>query len=273
MKTKTKTKTKTKAKSKVKKASTKKPTSPKKPTFHLLSDLHWEFHTDYGEEFCASLPKVKADYLILAGDIGLLYDYDRIYHTLQKLCKRYKEVFWVFGNHEYYGFRMSDLKEVLEANNIKNLHILNNEVYQLPNGYQVVGTTLWFPDQPGNEALSHMLNDFRLIEGFEQWVYETHEKNKEWLRQVCNDKTILITHHLPTQQSVAARYKLHMLNRFYVGDIQDILVNKEVPLAVHGHSHGSIEYTVHKTKVVCNAYGYRHHETNPNFNPGLVLTV
>lgn len=44
-------------------------------------------------------------YLILAGDIGRLQDYDGLAQFLATQCERFERVFFVLGNHEFYGDR------------------------------------------------------------------------------------------------------------------------------------------------------------------------
>lgn len=241
--------------------------------FHVMSDLHWEFHRDYGYEFCQSLPITNADYLLLVGDIGLFKDFEKMLQSLRIIAPRYKKVFYIFGNHEYYNLSLKEKQDLLNKNNIDNLEILDDRCVPLDHGYKIAGATLWFPFQEENEWYARMLNDFHCIENFRRWVYFNHDKTKQWLNEVCDDKTILMTHHLPCQQSIIKKYKGNPLNRFYFGDIEQILQDKKIPLAVHGHTHVSLDYKFHDTRVVCNAFGYQNQEENPDFDPKLVLTV
>lgn len=65
----------------------------------LLSDLHLEVGNQYSTfTFPASAP-----FLILAGDIGRMVDYEGSRSFLESQVSRYKKVFLVLGNHEFYG--------------------------------------------------------------------------------------------------------------------------------------------------------------------------
>ena len=65
----------------------------------LLSDLHLEVGSQYSTfTFPASAP-----FLILAGDIDRMVDYEGYRSFLESQVSRYKKVFLVLGNHEFYG--------------------------------------------------------------------------------------------------------------------------------------------------------------------------
>jgi metallophosphoesterase superfamily enzyme len=68
-------------------------------SFQVLSDLHLEVNQHY---LSLEIP-VYAKYLILAGDIGRLVDYDNYRCFLQKQTDRFEVVFLILGNHEFYS--------------------------------------------------------------------------------------------------------------------------------------------------------------------------
>ena len=70
----------------------------------ILSDLHVEFHRDYGNSFISSI-KNNAEVLIVAGDLDT---FDRLDVTMGQLSDTYQHVVYVLGNHEYY-FHSKDL--------------------------------------------------------------------------------------------------------------------------------------------------------------------
>ncbi|EGX95922.1 Ser/Thr protein phosphatase [Cordyceps militaris CM01] len=64
----------------------------------VLSDLHLEIGSQYGSfTFPATAP-----YLLLAGDVGRLVDYDGYLGFLAAQTARYDAVLLVLGNHEFY---------------------------------------------------------------------------------------------------------------------------------------------------------------------------
>lgn len=67
--------------------------------FQMMSDLHLEV----GQQDSRFNIRPCAPYLILAGDIGKLQDYDSLAQFLASQCNKFERVFLVFGNHEFYG--------------------------------------------------------------------------------------------------------------------------------------------------------------------------
>lgn len=107
---------------------------------HILSDLHFEFgrwpkHIDVAE----------ADVIVLAGDIGVGLQ------GLEWALGLPRPVVYVFGNHEFYGYRT--MKRLWEKVRTKvagtHVRVLENETVTLPDpsipGKQVrfIGATLW----------------------------------------------------------------------------------------------------------------------------------
>ena len=76
-----------------------KPTTAATVPFQVLSDLHLEVGQQYPTfDFPTTAPN-----LILAGDIGLLSNYEAYLDFLHNQTERYDRVFLVLGNHELYG--------------------------------------------------------------------------------------------------------------------------------------------------------------------------
>ena len=74
----------------------------------VLSDLHLEV----GQQYSTYTFPASAPFLLLAGDIGRLIDYDAYLGFLEAQVARYKKVFLVLGNHEFYGL---DYRSGLDA--------------------------------------------------------------------------------------------------------------------------------------------------------------
>ena len=68
-------------------------------SIQILSDLHLEVNQQYTS---FDVP-VVSKYLLLAGDIGRLADYDQYLHFLQRKTEKFELVFLVLSNHEFYG--------------------------------------------------------------------------------------------------------------------------------------------------------------------------
>jgi predicted phosphodiesterase len=71
------------------------------------SDLHLEFPEN--RKFLKRNPlKVVGDILVLAGDVVTFHDFEKAHEFFDFACDYYSAVYWVPGNHEYYGADISD---------------------------------------------------------------------------------------------------------------------------------------------------------------------
>jgi len=221
----------------------------------VFSDCHVEFHRDDGNSLFAAMRHDPDTVAVVAGDLSTLPLLDR---SLSILCKKYRHVVFVVGNHEYYGFRPVDVDAVKAEvkGRLPNLHWLEREMVEI-DGVRFVGTTLWFP-RPGDKAPKYALNDYHQIRGFEPWVYEEHGKSLEFLTQL-REQDVLVTHHFPFSLSIASEHAGSSLNPFFhAGEAAEALVAecKKPRLAIHGHTHSSFDYTADGIRVVCNPFGY-----------------
>ncbi|KJZ73118.1 hypothetical protein HIM_07502 [Hirsutella minnesotensis 3608] len=73
--------------------------SSNRPKLQILSDLHLEV----GQQYATFAFPATAPFLVLAGDVGRLVDYDSYLAFLAGVVARYQKVFMVLGNHEFYG--------------------------------------------------------------------------------------------------------------------------------------------------------------------------
>ena len=240
-----------------------------------VSDLHFEFHADGGGSFVKDLNK-DVDVLVAAGDIAVG---EGILGALKLLCAKFKQVVYLPGNHEYYGTTRRRVTAILERACDKhgNFHWLRPGHTAVIDDQRFIGGTLWFPEPPPG-APKQALNDYHQIKDFESWVYEENQQTVKLLEQTVRPTDIVVTHHLPSQKSVAAEYEDSPLNPFFVCDMSHVIVKKQPKLWIHGHTHASCDYEIehesgHTTHVVCNPFGYARREENPRFNPNLVIEV
>lgn len=80
---------------------------------------------------------------------------------------------------------------------------------------------------------------------------------------------MVLTHYLPSRHSIAPRWRSSPLNAFFLCDLTSLIAEKQPALWVHGHTHDSIDYRIGDTRVLCNPFGYAHHEENPAFDHSL----
>lgn len=239
----------------------------------LLSDLHLEFYKD-PHAFIDTLPRTDAEVLILAGDILVLsrYELDEIKEIFKHFASRAKHLLYLPGNHEFYGQSVADsLKRLKEIESCVHLIEPTEKGIWEKNGIRILGGTLWFPYDADNPQFEHYLSDFSQIIRFKEWVYAEHDRCDRFLHGNVRPGDIVVTHHLPGMESVAAKWKASELNRFFVNDCAEIISTKTPSFWFHGHTHNACDYVTGKTRVICNPAGYPKEKSG--WNPGLVIDV
>ena len=238
----------------------------------VMSDVHVEFHADRGRAFVSALDPTGVDVLVVAGDLGTLGG--GLVAALDGLCDRYPCVVYVTGNHEYYGSERRDVHDVLAGFSAshRNFHVLENGAVVL-GGRRFVGTTLWFRDDPGNAAQEGRLADFHEIGRFRNWVYEVNEGATRFLEATIAAQDVVVTHHLPSPESIAPQFRGSPLNRFFVCDLSPLIRRVQPALWIHGHTHATLDYSMERTRVVCNPFGYAGHEENAAFRDRFIIKV
>jgi len=264
----------------------------------VLSDLHLE------NDEPDTIPHAEADLVVLAGDI---HNHALGLRWAAETFDPQVPVVYVPGNHEYYDGEFGALETSMRdaASTLDNVHFLNNAALVDPDGrWRVLGTTLWTDfalfgadDAARAEAIAaaqRVMLDFRGLiqvswpdspdaagrDFTPQDSLALHAHTLAWLKAELDKpfagKTIVVTHHAPHRQSLAARYADDRVSAGFVNHL-DALVRAPVALWVHGHTHSCFDYTTNGTRVVCNPRGYRDRRTgqpeNPAFAWGKVVEI
>ena len=240
-----------------------------------LSDIH----TEFGK---FALPKTDARVVVLAGDIGVGNGH---LDALTRWCSDNSDQDFILiaGNHEHYHRDITE--QLLEyrrwSEEIPNLHFLENDTVEI-DGIRFIGCTLW-TDMCKRDPLiminvGRLMNDFHLIyqdgEKFSpDQAADTHENSVRYLQSMITEGCVVVTHHLPSFQSIHLRYAGQSVNHGYASDLEWLMIEKKPALWIHGHTHDSFNYYVEYTRVVCNPRGYVGHVINRNFKPDLVVEI
>ena len=238
---------------------------------NIVSDLHMEFHNNLN--LLREIPN-DCDYLVIAGDLTTGTSDNSFAKCISLLTMRFQGVIYVPGNHDYYHSDFTTINEQLRQLErlYENFYPLINECMEIE-GYKLIGASLWFPDRPDNYRYSGLLNDFTYIYNFKNSVYKANAESVKFINRELNNKSILITHHLPTIHSISPKYRDRDLNRFYLTDLGSLITFKEPRLVIHGHTHDSFDYILGKSRVICNPYGYFGREVNPSFKNELYVDL
>ena len=249
---------------------------------HILSDLHLSV--------CAWEPPASgADAVVLAGDVS------RPAEAVAWARRFGKTVFFVAGNHEFYGGSIpGTIAELQRLSAGSDVRVLDNEEARF-RGVRFLGTTLWTDfrlfgaGERGAAAIGEaqkLIRDFSRIRAGDdgrlftpadsQALFDAHAG---WLERKLAEPyagpTVVITHHAPSPRSIHPRFAGSLLNACFVSDAEKLLDGRRARLWIHGHTHDSFDYVVNGTRVVCNPRGYARDGVNENarFDPALTIEI
>jgi predicted phosphodiesterase len=247
-----------------------------KNMFQYISDIHLEFFDDdYIENVVKKNFIVNSEICILAGDIGNPYKNNYMYF-MSFVAEKFKKVFIIAGNHEYYnGNKILDVK-----NKIKNIILPFNNIEFLDNsfvdynGYRWIGSTLW----SNISKTQYITNDTKYIGGLTIELFNSmHNENVIFLEDCLqksiesNIQTIVITHYLPISRLVNEKflsYPNNLYNQWYHANLDDLIkkYNTNIKVWIYGHTHvGSIQEH-YDVKFICNPIGYENENKMLDWN-------
>ena len=237
----------------------------------IESDLHFEFHKDKGDAFISNMNPEGVDVLLLCGDIATPNTYER---PLELICERFKRVLMVVGNHELYGSSFPEMKKKLIyfQSNHPNFTFMDNDIVEIE-GQRFLGTTLWFRDHPDNFWYSRQMNDFSQIKDFHKNVYKENEKAINFLTQEMKEGDIILTHHAPSKLCQMKRYGTNSLDRFYICEMDDLILERNPKIWTHGHQHQQHNFMLGETRIISNPFGYKNYQENKEWIKDFVVEV
>lgn len=249
--------------------------------FQVFSDLHLEV----GQQYSSWDFPIKAPYLILAGDIGRLADYDVFLSFLERQTNRFQSVFLVLGNHEFYGSSFAEgivraQRLVSEPRLQEKLVLLHRRRFDVPDSdVTILGCSLWSHiTDSARELVSAKVNDFRRIS---EWTTSSHNaehtNDLKWLREQVKmiqqeesraakenrqsqskRKILIVTHHAPSIKGTSEpRFEGSEINTAFATDLLERKEDwKDVVAWVYGHTHYSTEFQKVGVRVLSNQRGY-----------------
>lgn len=258
--------------------------------FQYVSDIHLEY--------ISYVPYIKktADNLFLVGDIG--HPGTVSFNKFLKMCsEKYKNVFMVYGNHEYYSItrgrnkKIETMREKLEyAKSFpSNVHLLHNSrVYlnkitnqvslsysesEKTNTIKIIGSTLW-----SDNCLQS--NNFKNI-----FIEKDIPLTFDYQKQLFNNSKIYLINELykeDIESIILTHYPTHKLsNGSYLdfkdsNHIRELFLHSKLIACINGHTHSSINLVAPGTtiKLLSNCFGYKNENQEiVKYNPNAVLDL
>ncbi len=244
----------------------------------LLSDIHLEF--------AAFTPtQTGADVVLLAGDIHLGVN------AIPWVRENFPNVpvVYVPGNHEYYGQAIpkhtDKLRDMTQGTNI---HVLANDCLIIDE-LVILGCTLWSdfelfgnPRGAGYYATENLYDykrirvspDYRKLRSLD--TAGLHFRSRNWLarqfEQQRGKDIVVVTHHAPSARSLRKGKENEIESAASASHLDEFVAGSGARLWLHGHMHISQDYSIGKTRLLCNPRGYTD-DPNPDFLPGLVIEL
>jgi Icc-related predicted phosphoesterase len=252
----------------------------------ILSDLHVDAGGLHRPQLAPAV-----DVLVVAGDVCA--GTEAGFQVLRQYVPATTPIIMVLGNHEFYGFGFAqELARARASARAHNIDLLENDTAIIGTA-RFVGATLWtdyelFGADHRDDCMRTAamgLNDHRLIglttggrsdRRFQPHdALALHQQSRTYLHETLAiphaGPTVVVTHHAPHTNSVAAPYRNSLLSAAFVSDLSDLIDAHQPKLWVHGHTHTSFDYHVGNTQIICNPAGYG--RENPAFDPALVIEV
>lgn len=235
------------------------------PKIQIVSDLHIEYKNDKLVEPLDYITP-SAEYLLLVGDIGSLYKEYQLEYFLKGICKHYKHVFYVLGNHEFYIQKeykhqdMQALKSIIY--NIKakipNLFILDKKSVIIGNTC-ITGCTLWSELDYDIDIPKFIVK----ISGITTRKYnDMYNEDLNYIQHMinfCKDKKyklIVATHYPPSYKVLEGVQKRQRYISLYANHLDYLLDKSKIFTWIFGHTHKNHDFVSENgTRIISNQLG------------------
>ena len=245
------------------------------------SDLHLEFQDN--KEYILNNPiEPIADILILAGDIVPFKIIDNHQDFFNYISRNFKTTYWIPGNHEYYYYNV-DSSRFLDTKIRENIFLVNNCVKEV-SGINLIFSTLWSNISESKRWLiQQSLSDFKVIKYidclFNVDDYNLlHKDSLEFIQNTLNEtsdnKTVVVTHHVPTFVNYPEKYVNSKINEAFASNLTELIEDNNIDFWIYGHHHSnSNDFQIGNTKLVTNQLGYIKYNENVGFNSKAYIEI
>jgi predicted phosphohydrolase len=240
------------------------------------SDLHLEFKEN--KAFIEAYPlEAKGHILLLAGDIVPFAVMDKHKDFFSYISDHFPVTYWLPGNHEYYYSDITAKPDILNEKIRSNIFLVNNTSIIHENN-RFVFSTLWSRISSSNEwHIENGMSDFQVIK-FNNKRFSVHDFNllhansmnflQTELHNTSYDKTIVVTHHIPTFQHYPLQYKNSLLNEAFAVELSPLIEQTSPDYWIYGHHHNNTaDFSINETHMLTNQLGYVKYNEHQSFVP------
>ncbi len=211
---------------------------------------------------------------------------DKFTGFIDWLSDHFQAVYWLPGNHEYYGSEIPPTLSLFEKIR-SNFFLVNNQQVSYKE-CTLVFSTLWSKISPQYEwTIQRSLADFRAISlngrsltpsGFNG----LHESCRSFLESSLlsasggpgHGPTIVITHHVPTLMNYPGQYRNSPLTEAFAVELFELVENSGAGHWLYGHHHSHIPaFTIGRTELITNQLGYIRMNEQRKFRRDAVISL
>jgi predicted phosphodiesterase len=247
----------------------------------IISDLHLNLNNitsldDY-------IIKKEADTIILNGDIGSLYNLVQLENFLTIVCKMFKIVIYVFGNHEFYYNKqfvfqeMDKLKKGLYIikSKLNNMYILDRNCIKI-NNVCIIGCTLWTYIKDNQNIPKFK---FKIPDMNNNKYKILHKKDLRYIKKMikyCNKhnlKIVIASHYPPLNNLTDKPDSENIWDYMYKNNLDYLINNNNINTWIYGHTHHNKDFiTPNGTRIVSNQLG-KITESVSNFSTTKIIDI
>ena len=219
---------------------------------------------------------------MLAGDIvpfAILAEHNDFFDFVSD---NFEATYWVPGNHEYYHFDLAKKCGTVQEKIRRNVWLVNNVAID-HGGVRFVFSTLWTKISLLNRwPIQRSMADFHAI-AFEHTAFTTFNYNDQHRQCLVfleaelakkSEKTIVVSHHVPTFLNYPEKYKGDVLNEAFAVELFDLIEQSGADYWIYGHHHQRVPaFKIGSTNLLNNQLGYVSHFEHKGFDRGAVISA
>lgn len=246
--------------------------------------MHSDLHIEGYRLLYNTLSDTGYDVLVLAGDIVSAKTIDRL-QVLREKVPTDKPVIFVPGNHEFYGGCIKQTANELrdkcsELGFIyadRKVVVIDEVVFICATGWATLDSFHEYSMEEKWLAMKSCIADFQAIKSnsVDDMIergkadYEFIKSNLELYK---DHKCVVVTHFSPSETYGNQNFDVTPISSYFSNDWTHLMYEYQPVFWVYGHTHGSVEGRIYRTRVVTNQRGYGH-ECFATYNENKIIEV